>query len=150
TEMLARTVISPPRIPVYSNTIAEVYPHESRSVVELLSEHLIRPVHWVGEIEAMYRDGVRIFVEVGSRNVLTNLVGRILGHRPHVAVALDQPGRPGAAQLLHGLATLVSEGRSFDAEVLFGGRSVRRLDLAALARDSEEPLSPTAWRVDGG
>ncbi len=32
----------------------------------------------------MYDAGARLFVEVGPRNVLTGLVGAILGERPHL------------------------------------------------------------------
>ncbi len=56
------------------------------------------------EIERMYADGVRTFVEVEPGSVLTNLVGDILSGRPHRAVALDsqaqarrdEPARGGA------------------------------------------------------
>ncbi len=41
------------------------------------------------QIEAMYAAGARVFVEAGPGRVLTELVGKILGDRPHVAVACD-------------------------------------------------------------
>ncbi len=53
----------------------------------------IRPVEFVREIEAMYDDGARIFVEVGPRSVLTGLVPQILGEREHLAVP-DGPAGP--------------------------------------------------------
>ena len=39
----------------------------------------------------MYADGARVFVEAGPGRVLTGLVGRILGKRPHAAIACDRP-----------------------------------------------------------
>ena len=73
------------------------------------------------EIEAMYRDGARLFVEVGPRSVLTGLVPQILGDREHLAVAVDRSGRPGCVPLLHALAALASEGVPVDTERLFSG-----------------------------
>ncbi len=150
-QLLRQTSIRRPRIPVFSNTTAAIYPDEESAIGELLAEHLVRPVDFVREIEAMYEAGARIFVEVGPRSVLTGLVDRILGDRPHVCVPLDQPGRPGLVQLLHGLATLVAEGVPLQAERLYRGRTVRRLDLAALRRETRQPqYSSTTWLVDGG
>src|SRR5262249_24899712 len=84
-----------------------------------------RPVEFVREVEAMYQAGARLFVEVGPRNVLTGLVGRILGEGNHVCVPLDVPGGSGLAQLNHALAALVAEGVPVDPEPSFLGGRVR-------------------------
>ena len=51
----------------------------------------------------MYARGVRTFVEVGAGSVLTELVGRILGDRPHRAMSLDRKGKHGVTTLQEGL-----------------------------------------------
>ena len=61
----------------------------SDGVAAVLGAQLVQPVQWVSEIEALYDAGARVFVEIGPRSVLTGLVRRILGARPHVAIALD-------------------------------------------------------------
>ena len=48
------------------------------------------------QIEAMYAAGARVFVEAGPGQVLTGLVGQILGDRPHLAVACEPPARAAA------------------------------------------------------
>ncbi len=76
---------------------------------------------------------------------------RILGDRPHLAVAVDQPGRPGLAQLLHCLAALAAEGVPLEPERLFRGRSVKRLNLSGLEPVEERARASSAlWLVDGG
>jgi acyl transferase domain-containing protein/NAD(P)H-dependent flavin oxidoreductase YrpB (nitropropane dioxygenase family)/NAD(P)-dependent dehydrogenase (short-subunit alcohol dehydrogenase family) len=150
-EQLGRTAMAPPRLPVYSNTTAAPYPEDPAAVAELLGEHLVRPVDFVGEIEAMYEDGGRVFVEAGPRGVLTGLVDGILGERQHVAVPIDLPGRNGIVQLLHCLAALVVEGVSVDPVRLFAGRSVRPLDPATLEPAAGRPRrSAATWLVNGG
>ncbi|HLG73705.1 MAG TPA: SDR family NAD(P)-dependent oxidoreductase, partial [Chloroflexota bacterium] len=150
-EMLGQVAFSAPRLPVYSNTTGQAYPSSPAAIASMLSDHLVQPVEFVREIEQMYHDGARVFVEVGPRNTLTSLASRILGDRPHVGVPLDQPGRPGLVQLVHGLASLASEGVAVDLARLFEHRTVSRLDLAGLDERRGQPVySPTTWLVNGG
>ena len=53
----------------------------------MLSEHILNPVLWKDEIEAIYEAGGYFFVECGPKNILTNLVDNILADKPHVPVA---------------------------------------------------------------
>ncbi len=150
-DLLGQTPIERPRIPVFSNTTATAYPDDAQAIADLLAEHLVRPVEFVREIEAMYQAGARVFVEVGPRVVLSGLTGRILGAQPHLSVALDQPGRPGLVHLLHSLAALAAEGVPLRAEQLFDGRKVRKLALSTLEKETgRAALSPTTWLVNGG
>jgi len=116
--VLSDTAIESPRLPIYSNLTAEAYPNDQNEVVQLASAQLAQPVEWIREVEAMYRDGARIFVEVGPKSVLGGLISRILADRPHLVVSLDQPGRNGVFQLLNSLATLAAEGVSLDPDSL--------------------------------
>jgi acyl transferase domain-containing protein/NAD(P)H-dependent flavin oxidoreductase YrpB (nitropropane dioxygenase family)/NADP-dependent 3-hydroxy acid dehydrogenase YdfG len=149
--LLRQVPIAAPQIPTYSNTTGGAYPTDPAAIVDLLAEHLVRPVEFVEEIQALHTAGARLFVEVGPRTVLTGLVSRILADAPHLAVSLDQAGRSGIAQLLNGLAALASEGVAVQVPKLFQGRRVRTLDLAHLERETGEPrYSPTTWLIDGG
>ncbi len=46
-------------------------------------------VQFVQQIENIYAQGGYCFVEIGPRQILTNLVKQILGDRPHLAIALN-------------------------------------------------------------
>lgn len=87
---LAGISFSPTRIPVYRNRDGSIYPEEEPEIRCALSSHLLEPVHFNHMIEAMYRDGARVFVEFGPKPTLTRMVSHILGKRAHLAVALDQ------------------------------------------------------------
>ena len=80
---------SPPLLPVYANATAQPYPADPQAIKAQLADQLLQPVYFLQQIEQLYAAGGAIFVEIGPRNVLTNLVGRILHDRPHIALALN-------------------------------------------------------------
>ncbi|MFD9218954.1 SDR family NAD(P)-dependent oxidoreductase [Streptomyces sp. NPDC060064] len=137
---LTGTAVTAPAVPVWSNTTARPYPADPAAVRELLARQLAEPVRFVEQIEAMYAAGVRTFVEAGPGRVLTGLVGRILGDRPHNAVPLDVQGENGLNRLVTALAELAVAGVPIDLEPLFAGRTVA---LPA------EPPRRAGWLVDG-
>ncbi|WP_033826063.1 type I polyketide synthase, partial [Kitasatospora sp. MBT63] len=93
-EAAARVEVGEPRRPVFANTPGGAYGADPAANAVLLAEQLINPVHFADRVEEMYAAGFRTFVEFGPKGVLTQLVGRILGDRPHQCVRLD--GGPGA------------------------------------------------------
>jgi len=107
---LGEVDVASPMLPVYSNTTAALYPAEPDAIRARLAEHIGKPVHFVREIEAMYADGARVFVEAGPGRVLTGLVGRILGKRPHAAIACDRPNENGVFAFLLALGQLAVRG----------------------------------------
>ena len=148
--VLSEATTHSPGMPVYSNTTGTRHADDPGWIVAVLAEHLARPVEFMRQIEAMYEDGARVFVEVGPKGVLTGLVGQILAGRPHVAIATDQEGRSGLYQLQLALARLAAEGAGVATARLFAGRGLRRIDLHALDRSSTTPAyTPTTWLVNG-
>jgi acyl transferase domain-containing protein/NAD(P)H-dependent flavin oxidoreductase YrpB (nitropropane dioxygenase family) len=148
--VLSEVTFTAPRMEVFSNSTATPYPRDPKAVAALLAEHLVEPVRFADEVEAMHQAGARLFVEVGPKNVLTGLTQQILSERPHLAVASDVPGRPGPVQILHLLGQLAAHAVSIDLEGLFRGRTVRDLDLKDLESDAAAlPLSPATWMVNG-
>ncbi len=150
-EFLSTIDFAAPQIEVFSNTTGSPYPEDPQSIIKLLSEHLVKPVRFADEVEAMHNGGARIFVEVGPRNVLTGLVQQILAERKHIAIPTDISGRPALTQLQHALAQLAAHGTSIKLNRLFEGRTVRELNMKTLIEETKEkPLSPTTWFVNGG
>lgn len=97
-----------PSLQVYANSSAQPYPSEPDGVREVLKQHMLHPVRFREQIEAIYQNGGRIFVECGPRDILSKLVGTILGERSHITIALnpqhngdsDQQFRFALAQLI--------------------------------------------------
>jgi len=116
--------LAPPAVPVYSNVTAAPYPADPGAVRDQLASAVALPVRFVEQVEAMYAAGARTFVELGPGRVLTQLVGRCLEGRPHVAVALDRPGDHGVTAFLHGLGQLAAAGVALDFAPLWEGQAL--------------------------
>ncbi|MDR2106368.1 MAG: SDR family NAD(P)-dependent oxidoreductase [Coriobacteriales bacterium] len=143
---LAAVKLGKPTLPVWSNTTAEPYPQAAAAIKKRLAEHLVKPVRFTDEIEKMYEDGARVFIEAGPGGVLTGLTGKILKDRTNVLIQTERKGAEGLSWLLHGLARYISTGRELDFEKLFVGRGVKQLTI-------DEPENyrkrGTVWNVDG-
>lgn len=114
--------ITPPAIPVYSCVTADVYPAAAREIIETASVQWASPVRFRETVEAMYRDGVRIFLEVGPRGNLTGFLGDILRGKVYCGIAANVQFRSGIHQLQHVLAELIALGIPVDVEKLYAGR----------------------------
>jgi acyl transferase domain-containing protein/NAD(P)H-dependent flavin oxidoreductase YrpB (nitropropane dioxygenase family)/NAD(P)-dependent dehydrogenase (short-subunit alcohol dehydrogenase family) len=136
---LARRPVRPPRFPVFANSTAAPYPDTPDAVRDILARQVAEPVRFAEQVEAMYQAGARIFVEAGPGRVLTRLARRILGDRPHTAVACDVPGENGLVRLLTALAELIRAGVPVDPAALFAGRA---------GPVTGTPARPQ-WTVDG-
>jgi acyl transferase domain-containing protein len=66
-----------PKLPVWSNTSAAVYPDTAAGIRKRLAEHVVNPVRFAEEAEQMYEDGARVFIEAGPGSVQTGLAGAI-------------------------------------------------------------------------
>ncbi len=118
-EYLSGVSIGTLQFPVYGNTDSGLYPTGPDAIRDRVAAHLAAPVRFVDEIEAMYAAGVRTFVEVGAGSVLTGLVGKILGDRPHLAVSLDRKGKHGVTALHEALGRLAVNGVTGDFDALW-------------------------------
>ena len=122
-ELIEAMPWSPLQVPVYSNSSGRPHAADVARVRRQMAEHLVSPVEFVAEIEAMYKDGARVFVEIGPKNVLTRLTSRILEGQPHVAVAIDDGS--GLNGLLSGIGRLLCAGIELDLAPLFARRDCR-------------------------
>src|SRR5438067_790940 len=74
-EFLEKLELTAPRIDVYGNADAAIYRGEPDAIRHRLAEHPAAPVRFGDQVEAMYADGVRTFIEVGAGSALTGLIG---------------------------------------------------------------------------
>ena len=151
-EKLQGLELRKPKCKVYSNTLGDVYPDDPEAIRELLGRHVSEPVLFLKQVNKMYQDGARVFIEAGPGRVLGNLIDGILGERAHKTMHLDVEGRPGWIQLAHLLAQAMITGLPVDLNRWFEGRCLSEIGVKdvveeALAKSNPGPM---IFRVNGG
>lgn len=124
---LAGITLSPPCIDLYSCSSADRFPPDENGIRALASGQWATRVRFRETVQAMYKDDVRIFVEIGPRGNLTAFVNDILRGTAHLALPSDDP-RGGLTQLNHALAQLTVHRVPVRLEHLYARR--RRAEAA--------------------
>ena len=114
---------------LYSCVTAERYPDDADSVRELVATQWARTVRFRETIEAMYRDGVRIFVEAGPRANLCGFIDDTLRGKQYAAIPMNVQHRSGTVQLNHLVAQLCAHGVPVRMAYLYERRSPQAVDL---------------------
>ncbi|MDY6935352.1 MAG: SDR family NAD(P)-dependent oxidoreductase [Spirochaetota bacterium] len=106
-----------PKIDILANLNADYYPKGDdvrEKILDILEKHIANPVEFIDQIERMYNDGVRIFLEIGPKRALTSFVVNIIDKKPHLAVATNHPKRGGVITLNDSLAAIATYGYDID------------------------------------
>jgi len=76
---VATIPFQPPQIPVLSNTTKALYPSDPVEIRRILMAHLESTVHWQDNVQTLWNDhGIRLFVEVGPGDIVSNLIADTL------------------------------------------------------------------------
>ena len=82
-----------PHTQVFSNNTTEAYVSDPQEIQTVLAKHMLSTVNFRKEIENLYGAGGRIFIEVGPRRTLTNMVLNILDGKEFIAMAVNSNHR---------------------------------------------------------
>ncbi len=134
---LHRRATSPAPVRYYSGGRDGAYAPTDDDAADAITAQAVDTLDFVRVIERAWSDGVRVFVEHGPRGLCTSYIKKILGDRPHVAVALDQHGRGAVRQVTDAVAELVAAGVHVDTDALSSG----------LARGARPPTKGPTLRV---
>jgi|AGTN01.2.fsa_nt_gi Polyketide synthase modules and related proteins len=126
----------------WSCSLAGTYPDDANAVRDIGTQLFKHPVRFSESIEAMYQDGVRVFIELGPKGGLTSSVDKILNGRPHLALAADVPNRTSVLQLHHLLAVLACHGVKMTLAHLYDRRNLEAVDSKA-----HKPTSATTLKL---
>jgi len=145
-ELIEKTAWRKSQIPVYSNTTGQMHAPDTERMKRAMADHMVKPVEFQAEIEAMHRDGARTFLELGPKSVLTRLTDKILDGHPHRTIAVDG-GEGGVSGLLHALAQLLAAGYKLDIIRLFEGCCPADLNGSNAAERGN--AAKTVWLLNG-
>lgn len=93
-EALERVEFSVPKLPILSG-VSGLFEAEPDRFRDNLVEQMTRPVDFVSMIKKAYRNGGRIFVEVGTKRVLERLATKILADCPDARFLRCDDGKGG-------------------------------------------------------
>ncbi|OZM70807.1 beta keto-acyl synthase [Amycolatopsis antarctica] len=99
-----------PGIRFYSCASRDSYTVTRDTAAEAITEQAVGTIDFVATVEKAWQDGVRVFIEHGPRALCTGWIGKILGDREHVAVALDSADGRGVRSLTRAVADLLAAG----------------------------------------
>ncbi|HLF89134.1 MAG TPA: type I polyketide synthase, partial [Anaerolineales bacterium] len=138
------------RVPLYSCTTATRFPDEPDAIREVAMQHWTDTVRFRETVLQMYKDGARIFVEVGANTNLTGFVDDTLRGQPHLAIPSNSQHQTGLTQLHHLLAMLGAQGVPMNLDTLYQRRRTLLLDLTAEPEMENKKRSgtikiPTGW-----
>ncbi|MGY4711372.1 beta-ketoacyl synthase N-terminal-like domain-containing protein [Mycolicibacterium sp. CBM1] len=141
-----REVHDAPGVRFYTNAGNRAYVPTTEASAAAITQQAVEPIDFPATILQAWEDGVRVFVEHGPRAILTGAIPKILGDRPHLAVALDSQERRGLRALaesvsklwVHGLPVQID---AFDARMT----KLRNQAAPASAAHSRTVTLPAHW-----
>src|SRR5690606_32097859 len=127
-------------------------PHAAKNYYsEMLSRQILEPVQFKKQVEAMYQDGARIFIEIGPGGVLTQLVGQILQDKEHFAFTFDKSSEKYGStieQIFCVVGKLISLGIQIKTDIFYKYRDLKEYNLQELAKPNTFS-SKTVFVVNG-
>jgi acyl transferase domain-containing protein/3-hydroxymyristoyl/3-hydroxydecanoyl-(acyl carrier protein) dehydratase len=135
-----------PAVRFYTNAVNRAYTPTREAAAEAITRQALEPIDFPATVLQAWDDGVRVFVEHGPRAILTGAIPKILGDRPHVAVALDPQERRGLRALAESVSKLWVHGlpvrvEAFDARM----DQLRDLDDASSATKARTLTLAAHW-----
>lgn len=112
-KVLKRLNIQAPQRPITTNVTSNWYPTgegAAEVAIDNLAKQVAAPVEWTAQMERMYEDGARVFVECGPKRALTGFTVAILKKRPHRALYTNHPKTGEIRSFMDTLAGLIALG----------------------------------------
>ena len=95
-QIIAGMNVQAPQLLIVANVTGELYPTSREEILDLLADQVASPVQMVKSMQTLYREGARIYVEIGPKRVLNSLACDNLKDRTDVTVLATNHPRKGA------------------------------------------------------
>lgn len=118
-----------PACDVYSCGVAGLLSPKPRHARDDTAERWAKTVRFAETVRRMHEDGVRVFLEVGPRGLMTPAIGDVLGGAEYAAIATNSIHRRGRLQFQHALAQLAALGAPVTISHFYARRGAKRLDF---------------------
>ncbi len=113
----------PEGIRFYSCALGRAYNPTSEKAASSILNQALHGFDFTATIEQAYRDGVKIFLEMGPYSSCTRMIRSILKDAPHLAISACNRGENDYTTLIKVLAALIAERVPVDLDKLYGTRA---------------------------
>nr|MDJ0883220.1 beta-ketoacyl synthase N-terminal-like domain-containing protein [Desulfobacterales bacterium] len=134
----------PAGIRYYSCAAGKAIQLTRETAAQSLLDQALNGFDFTRTIEQAYRDGVRLFLEMGPQGSCTRMIHRILGDRPHLALSTSHREDHDGFRVARTIAALSAEGVVFDLDPYF------QAPVGAAQDASTADTPPTKRIVNGG
>jgi PfaB family protein len=113
----------PDGIRFYSCALGRAYSLTDEKAASSILNQALHGFDFTTTVDQAYRDGVRIFLEMGPYSSCTRMIDRILKDVPHLAISACNRGEGDYTTITKVLATLIAERVPVDLDKLYGARA---------------------------
>jgi acyl transferase domain-containing protein/3-hydroxymyristoyl/3-hydroxydecanoyl-(acyl carrier protein) dehydratase len=106
-----------PDVRFYTCVDQSWYRPTAETAADVITRQSLGMIDFAGTVRRAWADGVRVFVQLGPRNLAATWIDRTLGEREHLAVAFDDPRE--VSQLARAVAELLAAGVPMQTDALF-------------------------------
>ena len=117
------TTTAPKGLRFYSGAWHKTYDVTPDSAAEAILAQASDTINFPAVVRQAYRDGVRVFIEIGPGNSCTNMISKILEGQPHVAVSACASNYENVSTILRLLGKLSTERIPVDLSQLYGRKT---------------------------
>jgi PfaB family protein len=153
------STIPPEGVHFYSGAWSRRFQLNRETAAESILAQAMAPLDFPALIEQTYKDGVRIFLEMGPGSSCSRMIDAILGDRPHMARSACAAGLSEGSQILRLLGILIAERVPVDLEPLYGRQPATEIkhkdnktpqvSIPIGLKPFQIPLAPTAKKANG-
>lgn len=147
-EQFSGIPLTVPAVPMWSATTVAPYPDDPAGITELSGRHLVEPVRFRELADALYADGVRTFVQVGTGSLL-GFIDDTLRDHDVLTISANTAKQTGIDQLRRVAAALWSVGHPVDFTPL-GHATTTPTDQNSYAGAPDPERSHTKFAGGGG
>ncbi len=97
----------------------------TENAADSILDQALHGFDFTATVHQAYRDGVRIYLEMGPYSSCTRMIDSILKDKPHLALSACIRGEDDYTTIVKVLAALIAERVPVDLEKLYGHKSYR-------------------------
>lgn len=110
-------------------------PHDA---ADSIRQHCIDKIDFPKDVELAYKEGARVFLELGPKGSMTRMINAVLGDRPHFARTAMMSGQSQSTSMLKFIANCAAEGIKVNLDNIYGPETIA---ISTASKSKMKPVS---------